>query len=105
MSFLSLAKRIEREMADATARRIDLLEAVEVLNVMHAEIRAIYVPGALAWGMAQPDLRRRFDASEQAIDRLAGDGPTSGQFQQAVENHAAVWRELLSRFRAHQEQE
>ena len=81
-------------------------DCLELLDAMHAEIWAAYVQGALPWAMANlPELACRFYDTEAAIDRLAGTGPTEAEFQQALAAHAGVWRELVARYRAHQEQQ
>lgn len=77
----------------------------ELLTDMHASIRAAYSPGALRLLDRDPNLRQRFDATESCIDDLAKvpGGPTEAEFRTALEAHAAVWRELVARYQAHQE--
>ena len=107
MSYLDLAKRIRAAGAvtEPTAdARLTLLDCVRALDKMYAEIRAGYEPGALPWALDTcPDLAQRFHDTEDAIDRLAGDGPTEATWREALDAHAAVWRELIARYRAHTE--
>ena len=74
---------------------------------MHGSIRADYVPGAWSLLDTEPDLRRRFEATETRIDQLARvpGGPTEADYRTAIEAHAAVWREIIARHRAHRERE
>lgn len=73
---------------------------------MHTELRAEYVEGALPWALATlPELARRLDDAEAAIDRLAGTRPTEADFRAVVEAHAHVWREIVARHRAHRERQ
>ena len=63
----------------APTHRLDPTERLALLDAEHAEVRAEYVDGALPWGMQQADLKRRFDDTETAIDRLAGGNPTEAE--------------------------
>ncbi len=81
-------------------------DCLELLTELHAELRSAYVEGGLPWAMANlPELARRFRDTEAAIDRLAGARPTEAEFRQALAAHAAVWRELIARYRASQERQ
>lgn len=87
--------------------RCALAECLALLAEMHAGIRAVYPAGALAVLDTDPDLRKRFRATEAAIDeaaRLPG-GPMEADFRAAVEAHAAVWGELIARHRARADRE
>ena len=85
--------------------RLTLGDCLELLIEMHASNRAAYEPGALSLLDTDADLCRRFHATEARIDELAGvpSGPTEADFRTAIEAHAAVWRELVARYRAHLE--
>jgi hypothetical protein len=87
--------------------RCTLADCLELLDDMHASIRADYAPGALALLDTDQDLRRRFDATEARIDELAKvtGGPTEADFHEALADHAAIWREISQRHRAHLERQ
>jgi hypothetical protein len=87
-------------------RRLTLPDCIELLAEIHAEIRATYPAGALALLPTDPDLTRRFRATEARIDDLARipGGPGEADFRAAVEAHFTVWRELTARHRARAEQ-
>ncbi len=106
MSYLTLAKKIEQELAGNAARRIELPEALQMLSGMHTEIRSMaYEAGALSWALSLPDLRRQFEATERAIDQLAAAGPTEGAFREAIAAHTKVWFEIVARYHAHRERQ
>ncbi|MGD0945873.1 MAG: hypothetical protein ABSA52_00465 [Candidatus Binatia bacterium] len=107
MSYLDLARRLRESEPTEPASRFDLADCLALLDDMHAGIRAEYVPGALALLDTDPDLARRFHATEDRIDGLArvAGGPTEADFRTAIEAHAAVWRELVARYRAHKERQ
>ncbi|MGD0946783.1 MAG: hypothetical protein ABSA52_05065 [Candidatus Binatia bacterium] len=89
-----------------TGSRLNPADCFELLCAFHAENEAAYEPGALTWAFAHcPELKRRFDETETAIDRLAGQHPTEADFRRALEAHANVWREIVARHRAHRERQ
>jgi len=90
----------------AEPRWLDLVDCLALLDTMHAEIRAVYEAGALPWAFATcPELNQRFEQTETAIDGLTAARPTEAEFRRALEAHAAVWRDLVARYRAHQERQ
>jgi len=109
MSYLDLAKRIQAELATVKPRpdvRLTLVDTLEMLSLMHDSIRAEYIAGALPWVLdSDPDLARRFHQTESDIDQLAGTGPTEPAWRAALDAHRAVWREVVTRYRAHRERE
>lgn len=96
--------RMERERSERVTR-LDLGDCLKLLGDMHAALRAEY-EGGLELLNGDPDLARRFRETEDRIDALgsASGGPTRADFCGAVEAHAAVWREIIARFRAQREQ-
>lgn len=89
---------------------------VEALGEMHKRLGAMLTgadAAALRWALggagllpAAPDLRRRFLATEDAIDELgrrdaAGEWLEARAIARAVEAHEAVWREIVERYRRH----
>lgn len=101
MSYLDLSKKLLREH---DSPRLDVPTCLELLTELHASLRGHYEPGAAAWAFDHiPELKQRFDETETAIDRLAGQRPTETAFRAALEAHAMVWREISGRYRAHQE--
>jgi len=91
----------------ADPRRLDLADCIELLDEMHAGIRADYEPGALKLLDVDPDLNGRFEVTKARIDQLArvAGGPTEADFREAIEGYAVVWREIIARHRAHRERE
>jgi len=87
------------------AERCMLTDCLALLDDMHTGIRADYEPGALALLDTDPDLARRFHATEAHIDALAKveGGPIEADFRAAIEAHAAIWREIIARHRAQRE--
>lgn len=90
---------LERSLPAQDPRQLTLVDCLELLGEVHATIRCVYVPGALALLDTDPDLRQRFDATEARIDDLARTpgGPAESDFRRALADHAAVWRELVAR--------
>ncbi len=106
MSYLTLAKKIEQELAGNAARRIELPEVLQMLSGMHAEIQNMaYEAGALPWAMSLPDIRRQFEDTEAAIFQIAAAGPTEGAFREAIAAHTKVWFEIVARYHAHRERQ
>jgi hypothetical protein len=98
---------LERTLPPTDPRRLTLADCVELLDDMHAGIRANYPAGALSLLNTDRDLRQRFEATEARIDDLAkvACGPTESDFRAAIKAHADVWRELIARYRAHRERQ
>lgn len=107
MSYLDLARRLRESEPGEPVPRLNLGDCLEMVIQMHASNRADYAPGALALLDTDRDLRERFDTTEARIDALAKvpGGPTESDFRRALADHAAVWRELVARYRAHQERQ
>jgi len=89
------------------APRLDLADCLEFLTETHAGIWADYPVGALAVLELDAELSRRFHETEERIDTLAkvAGGPTESDFRRALADHAAVWREIFQRSRAHEERQ
>jgi hypothetical protein len=104
MSYLDLARRMRGSEPTDPAHRLDPVDCLELVTEMHVELRLDYVEGALPWAFEQlPELKVRFDQTENAVDRLAGSNPTEADFRRALADHAAVWREMVARYRAQRE--
>lgn len=88
-------------------RHMTPADCFELLMEMHASIRAAYLAGALSLLGTDAELSRRFHETEDRIDVLAKvpGGPTRSDFRDALASHAAVWRELVARYRARQERQ
>jgi len=84
---------------------LDIADCMVLIRKTFEGLEAEYESGALYMLDSNHDLRRRFDATEQRIDELAKlpGGPAEYDFCQALAEHAAVWRELIARYRARQE--
>ena len=109
MSYLALAKRIQAEQAATKPGadvRLSPADCLELLCAFHGENEAAYQLGALPWAFENClELKRRFEETEAAIDRLAGQRPTEAGFRAALEAHRAIWWEIAGRYRAHLEQQ
>lgn len=92
---------LKRTLPVPPADRLTPADCIEMLDEMHAGIRAVYLPGALRLLDRDRGLRARFTGTEARIDELAATpgGPAEGDFRQALEAHAAVWREIVDRHR------
>jgi hypothetical protein len=89
-----------------TGGRLNPADCLELLCAFHGENEATYQPGALRWTFEHcPELKRRFEETEATIDRLAGQRPTETDFRAALAAHAACWREISARYRAHLERQ
>jgi len=84
---------------------LDIADCMVLIRKTFEGLEAEYESGALSVLDSNQDLRRRFDATEARIDELAKvpGGPTEYDFCRALAEHAAVWRELIARYRARQE--
>lgn len=88
--------------------RLTPADCLELLTETHAEILGEYIKGAWPWALATlPYLVRRLQNSESRIDDLAKvpGGPMEATFRAALAAHAAVWREIIARYRAHRERQ
>jgi len=86
---------------------LDISDCMVLIGRTFQSLEAEYKSGALSVLDTDYDLRARFDTTEASINDLAKvpGGPTESDFRKALAEHAAVWRELIARYRARQERQ
>jgi hypothetical protein len=101
MSYLDLARQLKGSETDS--ERLDLAEATAIIATAFEAVHNEYIEGALSMLDEDPDLERRFKATEAAVDEAVKAGPTEAQLRAALAEHVEVIAECCRRQRARQE--
>ena len=103
MSYLDLARQLRGSESEERAPQLDTADCLAVIRETFEAVAAEYLDGALTLLDTDPDLCRRFDDTEAAIDAAVKAGPTERALRAALGAHAAVIREACQRRRAQRE--
>jgi hypothetical protein len=101
MSYLDLARQLRG--SETESERLELADCMALIGQAFEAVEAEYVEGALSMLDTDPDLERRFKATEGAINTAVQSGPTEAQLRAALCAHVEVIRECVARYRARQE--
>lgn len=88
------------ESAPEAGRRLDPADCLVLIREAFDPVKSEYVGGALGLLDTDPDLFRRFQDTEAAIDATVRAGPTESELRAALAAHVGVIRECVERKRA-----